>query len=125
MDRHLCFLLMLIALPFTTPQSTERGSCKCGVFPVGTSKSIIERSLQLNVTCDNEGMKQCVALCVALAKTAQDRMPQTICEAIEGHVENLQVTVFTQICNDQSWTFTGLTSEEPFLCCHDRKSIPC
>nr|XP_033324253.1 uncharacterized protein LOC117219308 [Megalopta genalis] len=125
MDRYLCFVLMIVAFPFAMPQSTERGPCKCGVFPVGTSKSIIERSFQLNVTCDNEGLEQCVALCVALAKTAQDRMPQMICEAIEEHVENLQVAVFAETCDSLSWTFTGLKSEEPFLCCHDRKSISC
>ncbi|XP_076657100.1 uncharacterized protein LOC143361513 [Halictus rubicundus] len=125
MNRFLCFVLLLVVFPFAMPQAAEMGPCKCGVFPVvAMSKSIIERSLQLNVTCDDEGEGKCLTLCVALAESAQEKAPQMICEKISTHVENMRVAVYAKVCDATAWKFTGLTNDDP-LCCHDGKSIPC
>ncbi|XP_076299611.1 uncharacterized protein LOC143218363 [Lasioglossum baleicum] len=107
------------------PQTTATGTCKCAVFPVvEMSKSIIERSLQMDVTCDNEGEAKCLAMCVALAESAKDKAPQIICEKLSTHVENMRVAVYAKVCDNDAWKYTGVKSEGP-LCCHDKKSVPC
>ncbi|XP_031846650.1 uncharacterized protein LOC116433078 [Nomia melanderi] len=124
MHRLLCFALLLIVFPFAMQQTAGRGACKCGVFPMEMSKLIIERSLELNVTCDSEGEEKCLRLCAALAESVREKAPHLICKKLNVQVENMWVEVYARICDATAWKFTGLRSAEP-LCCHDGKSIPC
>ncbi|XP_043526459.1 uncharacterized protein LOC122537393 isoform X2 [Frieseomelitta varia] len=108
MDRFLLFVLLFTVLPFT----------------MQIPKSIIERALLYNVTCDGEGEEKCQQLCVALAESARDKAPQMICEKLNTHVENLHVAVYARVCNATSWKFTGLKAADP-ICCHEGKNIAC
>ncbi|KAF3429477.1 hypothetical protein E2986_08887 [Frieseomelitta varia] len=154
MDRFLLFVLLFTVLPFTiiskvsidrrqflklndclilnfcSQEVVEEGACKCAVFSRQIPKSIIERALLYNVTCDGEGEEKCQQLCVALvsnsvqAESARDKAPQMICEKLNTHVENLHVAVYARVCNATSWKFTGLKAADP-ICCHEGKNIAC
>ncbi|KAK9306573.1 hypothetical protein QLX08_002769 [Tetragonisca angustula] len=124
MDRFLLFVLLFTVLPFTIQEVVEEGACKCAVFSRQIPKSIIERALLYNVTCDGEGEEKCQQLCVALAESARDKAPQMICEKLNTHVENLHVAVYAKVCNATSWKFTGLKAADP-ICCHEGKNIAC
>ncbi|PBC34165.1 hypothetical protein APICC_07601 [Apis cerana cerana] len=105
-------------------ETVEEGGCKCAVFSRQISKSIIERAIPYNVTCDSEGEEKCQQLCVALAESARDQAPQMICKKLNNNVENLQVAVYAKVCEATSWKFTGLKAADP-ICCHEGKSIAC
>ncbi|XP_029039176.1 uncharacterized protein LOC114874228 isoform X2 [Osmia bicornis bicornis] len=124
MDRFLHFVLLFAVLPFAIRGAIEEGGCECAVFPAGSSVSIIERPLQYNVTCNSEGEARCQLLCVALAQSGRDKAPQMICEKVNAHVENLEVAVYSKICNAINWKFTGLKNSD-LICCHEGKPIPC
>ncbi|CAD1475232.1 unnamed protein product, partial [Heterotrigona itama] len=142
MDRFLLFVLLFTILPFTIQEVVEQGACKCAVFSRQIAKSIIERALLYNVTCDGEGEEKCQQLCIALvsdmagkcqkdignfvrqAESARDKAPQMICEKLNTHVENLHVAVYAKVCNEASWKFTGLKAAEP-ICCHEGKNVAC
>ncbi|XP_017887835.2 uncharacterized protein LOC108629585 [Ceratina calcarata] len=122
---HLLVLVLFAVLPFAIQDTTvDEGGCECAVFPMQISKSIIERALPYNVTCNDEGEEKCQQLCVALAESAREQAPQMICEKLNAHVENLQVAVYAKVCNAITWKFTGLKAADP-ICCHDGKSIAC
>ncbi|XP_017761822.1 PREDICTED: uncharacterized protein LOC108551976 isoform X2 [Eufriesea mexicana] len=110
--------------PDERQEVVAEGVCKCAVFPTQISKSIIERSIPCNVTCDAEGEEKCQQLCVALAESAREQAPQMICEKLGTHVENLKVAVYAKVCDAIIWKFTGLEATDP-ICCHEGKSIAC
>ncbi|XP_076395857.1 uncharacterized protein LOC100882320 [Megachile rotundata] len=124
MDRFLHFVLLFAVLHFAMQETVEEGGCECGVFEADTSKSIIERALKFNVTCNSKGEEECQLLCVALAQSAKDKAPQMICEILNATVENLQVAVYSKVCNEANWKFTGLKSGDP-ICCHEGKPKSC
>ncbi|XP_011696333.1 PREDICTED: uncharacterized protein LOC105455009 [Wasmannia auropunctata] len=118
------FLLLMAILPLARQEKVAEGACGCAVFPVPGTKSIIEHTLQYNVSCDQEGTEKCQQLCIALAESARDKAPTLICEKLNSHVENLKVAVYMKSCNMALWTPTGLESTEP-ICCHEEKAIIC
>ncbi|KAL6255038.1 uncharacterized protein LOC105425573 [Pogonomyrmex barbatus] len=118
------FLLLMAILSLTTQEKVTEGACSCAVFPVPGTKSIIEHTLQYNVSCDQEGAEKCQQLCIALAESVRDKAPMLICEKLNKHIENLKVAVYMKSCNMALWTLTGLENTEP-ICCHDGKAVVC
>jgi len=118
------FFLLMAILPLAMQEEVAEGACNCAVFPVPGTKSIIEHTLQYNVSCDQEGAGKCQQLCIALAESVRDKAPMLICEKLNVHVENLKVAVYMKSCNMALWTLTGLESTEP-ICCHEGKAVTC
>ncbi|XP_011879888.1 PREDICTED: uncharacterized protein LOC105568663 [Vollenhovia emeryi] len=117
-------LLLMAILPLATQEEVAEGACSCAVFPVPGTKSIIEHTLQYNVSCDQEGAENCRQLCIALAESVRDKAPMLICEKLNVHVDNLKVAVYVKSCNMALWTLAGLQSTEP-ICCHEGKAVIC
>lgn len=70
------------------------GKCQCGVFgtktPKPEEKPLVSKSL-IDVQCNEDGRKQCLDLCVALARAARENAAVSLCETID-HADKLQVS---------------------------------
>ncbi|XP_076635885.1 uncharacterized protein LOC143348970 isoform X2 [Colletes latitarsis] len=115
---------LLMEASLKKQETVTNGACQCAAMAVGKSESIIERSFEFNITCNEEGEDKCIRFCVAMAETAKDRAPNMICEKLSGHVDNLLVRMYANVCSPPSWKYTNKEEKNP-ICCHEGKSIPC
>ncbi|XP_053996614.1 uncharacterized protein LOC128886081 isoform X2 [Hylaeus anthracinus] len=122
MNPILRFTLFFIVLPVTIQESVKNTTCWCAVFPVGTSKSIIEHGFQFD-TCYEQGEEDCRQLCIAVAKSMEARAPDIICENLITTM-NLEVELYSKACNATAWKSTELKGKNR-ICCIEGISIPC
>ncbi|XP_034947330.1 uncharacterized protein [Chelonus insularis] len=100
------------------------GSCSCAAIQDDGLEPILQQTLQFNISCNEEGADECERLCTALAIAAKDKGPEAICGKLKGHVENLQINLYTKICNGNSWKFSGIRLPNP-ICCHEGRATLC
>ncbi|XP_033208773.1 follicle cell protein 3C-1-like [Belonocnema kinseyi] len=122
--KSLWITLLFAIFPYASPGNVSKGVCGCSVMRKDDRHPIFENNLQINVPCDKEGTDTCQRLCIALAESAKEEAPNVICEKLNETVINLQVELYSKICDDAEWKATGLKNIEP-LCCKDGKSTMC
>lgn len=106
--------------------STNTGiKCECAGFKnnvlTDEDKPLVVHN-PMNMTCDEEGTKQCLELCTGLVAMGKDKASETLCAQL-NHADNLKPSVFAKVC-DKPWSFTGITAEAA-ICCDDGQSVKC
>ncbi|KAK5645787.1 hypothetical protein RI129_004251 [Pyrocoelia pectoralis] len=104
--------------------STEK-KCECAVF--NTSQPTLEdepimMQMTIQVECNDEGETTCSKLCEALALAAHDEAPKLLCATV-GNYNNLEVFLYSRVCDCDTWHFTGLSRNN--ICCSEYEAIGC
>nr|XP_023022602.1 uncharacterized protein LOC111510870 isoform X2 [Leptinotarsa decemlineata] len=104
-------------------------ACMCAIFTIEfPSESDIPLTSKTfhNISCHQDVLNEhaCKDVCIDIATVNDELNDSMVCSFVESYKTDLKAFLYSKLCEDAEWNFTGISSAES-VCCYRGFKIPC
>ncbi|XP_075224499.1 uncharacterized protein LOC142326154 [Lycorma delicatula] len=125
---YVIFMMVLIGEYVAEDKENFDGSCFCAMFRTEDDPTkedpLLVSDPQIPIPHNIAGAKSCLRICITLYAASRDVIGKALCQVLKHDTDNLRVTVYFRLCDEEKWASTR-NADKNRVCCRGDEAVEC